>query len=336
MEFLEAWLFNIKANVAYNWHLFALLALLFYGLYQYLLDSSIEARSNTFPRPLTTCPLLGGASLTIVILSGIYLVAMSIHGKYITHIYFATLLGFLQGILFLFAHLFRFEARKIFSNSVVLPITRANVLIVILASWTLFDEFSSVTGNNLVGFTLLGMAIYLFKDFQVEEDTKSSSSGKKITANQQLIAKGYLLTATIATAAISLLSKYAVGPSGLNIFLFMFLSNYAIIIMAYGLFQKSKKEFMTKNIRLNTNNTLNLKKFRGIFIRGMCLGVFNFLAFASLLYALSLSDASVVIPIYSLYIIIPVILAAIIQGKELRQKTTVAVILSIAALIILE
>ncbi len=73
-----------------------------------------------------------------------------------------------------------------------------------------------------------------------------------------------------------------------------------------------------------------------LFKRGMVLGLFNLLAFASLLKALSMADASIVIPIYSMYVIIPVLLTTLINGEVLTPKTTVAVVLSVAAIVIMQ
>ena len=72
------------------------------------------------------------------------------------------------------------------------------------------------------------------------------------------------------------------------------------------------------------------------FTRGMILGLFNLIAFASLLKALVISDASIVIPIYSLYVVVPVLFSALLQNYVLTTNTVVAVVLSIAAIIMLQ
>ena len=123
MEELYAWLFYLNTAVVNDWYLFTLLALAIYGLYQYLLDYSIDSGSKTLPRSIVTLVLIGGGSLTIIFLSGLYLVVVSLlYERMITGIGLAVLLGLLQGLLFLFLHIFRSEARKVFPNHVVLGV----------------------------------------------------------------------------------------------------------------------------------------------------------------------------------------------------------------------
>ena len=68
---------------------------------------------------------------------------------------------------------------------------------------------------------------------------------------------------------------------------------------------------------------------------GLALGVLNLLAYGALLKALSLGNASVVIPIHSLYLVIPILLLAVVDGEKLTEKTTVAIILSVIAIMFL-
>ncbi len=347
MEHLNAWLFYLKNAVVTDWYLFSLLALAIYGLYQYLLDYSIDSSSKTLPRSIVTLVLIGGGSLTIIFLSGLYLVVVSLfYEKMITGIGLAVLLGLLQGLLFLFLHLFRSLARQVFPNHVVLPITKTSILLVILASWFVFDEFASVTANKLVGLALIGLAIYLFKETESREGSDSglvtegvnnpeSASSDETTINP-IIATIYLAIATMISAAIALLAKYAVGPSNLDIFLFIFLSNYTICFAAFYLLRREMKKTDWLQLVEGRGALVTGVEVRKILLRGVWLGVFNLVAFACLLNALSLSDASIVIPIYSLYIVIPVLFAAVFQGEVLTPKTTVGAILSVAAVIILE
>jgi uncharacterized membrane protein len=69
---------------------------------------------------------------------------------------------------------------------------------------------------------------------------------------------------------------------------------------------------------------------------GIALGFLNAGAFFFLLHALSIGSASVVIPLHSLYIVIPALLAALFKGDTLSEQATVGIILSITSLMLLK
>ena len=83
----------------------------------------------------------------------------------------AAFLGLLQGLLFLCVNMFRFRARDVFPQHIVLPITKASILLVIVSSWLLFDELRGVTTAQLGGFILIGLSIYLFRKGEVGKAT---------------------------------------------------------------------------------------------------------------------------------------------------------------------
>ena len=68
----------------------------------------------------------------------------------------------------------------------------------------------------------------------------------------------------------------------------------------------------------------------------MALGFLNAGAFFFLLHALSIGSASVVIPLHSLYIVIPALLAALLRGDTLSEQATVGIVLSITSLMLLK
>jgi len=251
IEELHAWLFYLNNIVINNWYLFTLSALVLYGVYQYLLDYSVNSNQTALPLSIATPVLVGGCCLTISVVSGLYLFYKSITGEILVGLFHAVLLGGLQGVLFLFVNIFRFESRKAFPNHVVLPVTRGSVLIVILASWFLFDELAKVTASKLVGFVLIGLAIYLFKEFDAKGSLVGDAESVHLqqnagnenaqTVDARVKAAIYLVLATVVSAATALLSKYAVGPRNLNIWLFMFFSNYFSCIAAIFLIHQQKK-----------------------------------------------------------------------------------------------
>lgn len=345
---IYAWWFHISNTLLNNWYLFALTALVLYGIYQYLLDFSVESDSSALTNTTATCVLIVGGCLTISIFSGLYIFYLAIDSYFtrelLTGVGTTAFLGILQGILFLMLNIFRSESRKVFPNHVVLPITRANVILVILASWFLFDELAKMTMNKLVGFALIGASLYLLKDFDrgknsnvdaaaIHSEQTQASPGKTET-EAWLISTLSLILATLASAASALLSKFAVGSLSLNIALFIFFSNFFTCFSGYFLILRKKKSIQTSGLLRNDTENFS-KNIRNLFVRGMGLGLINLIAFACLLNALALTDASIVFPIYSLYIVIPILLATVVQGDKLTDKITVGVVLSVTALIML-
>lgn len=356
MQVFQAWLFHFTVAVSNNWHFFTLVSLVFYGIFQYMLDYSINYDRKSLTNSMATYAIVAGNTFTIIMLSGFIIVVYSILIKkeIIYGFVVALFLGVLQGLLYLFVNTFRFEARKVFPQHFVLPVIKASILVVILCSWVLFGEFASVTSAKLVSFCLIGLSIYLFKEFETRGNAKvvsknppqSKPNGLKIPDNPKMSPGGkyqpkyfkglmYLILATIASAAIALLAKYAVGPLDVNIYLFMFFSNFFCCGGAFYLIYSEKKTNPPERT-YNINQAELQPDMIRVFKRGLLLGALNFISYASLLKALSLGDASVIIPMYSLYILMPVFLTIITQKEKLTEKTTVAVVLSILAIVMLK
>ncbi len=318
-----------------NWYYFTLISLLLYGIYYYLLDYFINHKKRSLTTSVATCSIVAGNGFSVVILTFIIIVIYFYKNEFIFGFFAAFLLGTVQGILFFFGNSFKFESRRIYPQHIVLSITKTNILLVIIFSWFILGEFASVTSYNFVGLFLIGLSIYLFRDFEIGKGIAEKS--KKLKKDSHVYIKGmlYLGLATIVAAAISLLAKYAVDPFNLNIFLFMFFSNFFSCCAGLYFIYSEKRKRSEKLQTTDNNQSLNHDITRA-FKKGVWLGIINFASYACLLKALSIGDASVIIPIFSLYIVIPLLLTCIIQGEKLTEKATVAVILSILAVMILK
>ncbi len=338
-DVIDIFWFFLQSRVATNWYPFTLGALFLYGFYLYLIDLAVETRPTTLARPVAISALIAGSSLLIVIVTGLYVVGSVLYQELMFNLETALALGLIQGLLFLSVNIFRFEARQVFPSHVVLPIVRSSVLIVILASWFFFDEFSSAETHNLVGFLLIGISIYLFRDFD-EGTTSQQDLGQGSTAthsdSQKVKGIVLLLLATVVSATTTLLAKYAVGPSHVNIFLFMFFSNYFTLFAAFYIIRGHVRRLSHEESTEIQHGVEHRHDLADVFKKGMWLGVINLLAFACLLKALSLGSASLVVPIYSLHMVIPILMTVLFQGGKLTEKATVAIVLSIAAVFILE
>lgn len=346
------WFHAVRSAEWGGWYAYTIVSLVLYGVYQYSLDNLVTRRRRASARSVCAMAAVAASTAIVTILSGTWVLYRLYVDGFISGVGEAAFLGSLQGLLFLFICKFRFQAREVFPQRIVLPVTKASILLVILASWFLFGEIHKVTATQLVGFVLIGMSIYLFKGGKVgkvadSRDGKTNeldknngeNSGKPEGESGQggdwspryKRALFSLVWATVVSAAIALLAKYAVGPTNIDIWLFMFFSNAFTSLVGYALVQRELRATAADGTSGNRAGV----DLRGTMRGGLILGVLNLLAYYTLLRALSLGDASVVIPMHSLYMIIPILLFSILEGEKLTEKTTVAVVLSVVSIMIL-
>ncbi len=219
-------------------------------------------------------------------------------------------------------------------------------MLVILFSWFVFDEFASATAPQVAGILLMAMSIYLFTLGEKEVSTSGASGQQTLGAggeagkpSGEVFTRGAvnLAMATIVTAAIALLAKYAVGTTQrVDTWLFIFFSNLASSVVACVLVcVRLGTDKRNEQVGASEQPSLERSVLRRSLMWGLALGVVNLGSYWCLLTALSLGSASVIIPIYSMYIIIPMVLASIIDGTKLTDRLTVGILLAVLAVTIL-
>ncbi len=326
MEEFKAWIFYFRLSGWGDWYTYTLASLVLYGVYQYCLDLVVTHRSRLLPRSVAALAAVAASTATVAVLSGVWLLCV-ISKEMVPGAFRAAGLGLLQGLLFLCVNLFRFRAREVFPQHIVLPVSKVSILLVILCSWFLFDELASVTTSQLTGFILIGLSIYLFRAGEVGKAVDENSASVARPPSEVKVGVLNLVMATVASAGIAILAKYAVGTSNISIVMFMFFSNFFSSLVAYGMVWDEMRR---------PNKRFDRTSFRGAIRGGLILGVVNLLAFGALLMALSLGNASVVIPMHSLYMIIPILIFSLVDGEKLTEKTTVAIILSVVSIMVLK
>ena len=334
---MEVIVYGITDFTANLWQFYTILALITYGVYQYLVDKEVVSfrekcfvKQNNIPSSVAVTSIIAGSALFIVIINSIYIIYMlsfiSESQRIINTIVSALLFGVFQGALFYFVQDCRFKAREVFSQPVVQSVTRLNVLIVLLVGWTMLGESEEIEKVGWLEFSLIAISIYLFSE-------KSDGNGYSDTIvdwnnDRTIHAVIFLLLATFASASIQILSKYAVGPSQINIFLFMLASNIFIYVAAFYVNSR------TKSLYSNVEKDLSLMK-RKLFKKGAKLGILNLVSFSALLMALSIKEASIVIPLYSLFIIVPILLSGIFDEVKLSERITVGTILCVLSILVM-
>lgn len=331
MEILKAWWFHLQTTGENTWYFYVICGLLLYGVYQYLFDNLVTKRRCAMPRSVAAHAGVAASTFAIALPTGLILVWRMVSGGHVVDPMLALFLGLLQGTLFLLLNITRVKARTCFAQHTVLSVTKANVLIVILVSWLLFHE-DWFAPNRLAGFLLIGLSIYLFWRAEGTRQRLGSTDLSPSSANHdpnRPTALSFLLLATVVSASIALLAKYAVGPRKLDVVTFMFFSNAFSCFVAFFLFIQNRWSIS------RDSKTPKLAAVRPVFIRGALIGILNLFAYAALLQALSMADASVVIPMYSLYLIVPVLLATVFDGVRMSELTSMAILLSLLAMAIL-
>lgn len=134
--------------------------------------------------------------------------------------------------------------------------------------------------------------------------------------------KGYniLLVAFIATVFASFFSK--IGAISLDKILFIFISYTIGSLIALS-------RYFPNRVKINKKIKARSRNF------GIIIGVINFLAFYTLLAALSLGPGSLVYPIVSLDIALIVILSMILFKERLNFRGIIGFVLAMIAIILL-
>jgi uncharacterized membrane protein len=342
-EAIRAFAYHTWISVEGDWFFSTLIALVLYGAYQYLLDLSVTRKGMALLRGVATHAAVAGGSLSISAATAFWLLLGLLRRQApaeerlgLATIGYAVFLGIFQGLLFLFVNLFRAEARRSFSQQVVLSAGRLNTVLVILCSWFLFGELDAVQDSTILGFGLVAMSVWLLREGGVDAGGSGGAPADEAETAKPVDFRSTsgLVLSVVVSAGILVLAKYAVGPSRIDIALFMFFSNTATFLGAF-LFMALE---VRRAARSESGPGLSPESGRIIwdqFRRGCALGLVNLIGYACLLRALSVGDASIVIPIHSLYIVIPAGLAAVAQGRKLSERSTLGVIVSLLAVVAL-
>lgn len=327
-----------------NWQLFTIIALLVYGYYQYAMDASLSSFRKELSVPNEEASIqhiinymLCGSSTVVAVVCGVYSLyhfefgdkAIQISSLWIEALVF----GLLQGVLFYIVQYSRFVARSGgYSREFVHSVSRLNIFIVLLFGYFILGEGEEIK-NSLTELTLIAISIYLLSEAKISKE--KSSNNEKVNIDDSIVGVNspaisitlYLSVAIIASACIQILSKYAVGTTDIDIMFFMFVSNVFTSIGALYICFRSKYKLGERYNGLS-------KRFIRYYKKGIVLGLINLIAFYSILTALSMKGASVVIPLYSLYILVPIILSTLINGYKLTERVTLASMLSILAIFV--
>jgi uncharacterized membrane protein len=225
------------------------------------------------------------------------------------------LIAMIQGGLYFFTTLYRLDALENgIATNILFPILRASTPIVVVLSALFLNEWESFkfkSPTRSFGIVLSIVATYVLIRWPSQK--QQWSVGVLVSA----------IAAVVASAGASLMAKAAhLAVDNLNVFVFILISNtfsllISIIKMIHG------------------KQVVSRKCYHDGLFGGFLIGLLSFSGITCFMLALKGGELSAVAAINSVYILIPIILAALLYGEKMTVKTGVAVFLTILAVALL-
>lgn len=290
---------GLSGWVMSQWYVCALLALVLLGVQRFLYKVSAEKRCNT---AWTSCAFMA----TVTLLSAAFLL---IRKPALSDILLLLILGAVNSGAFLAATMAHMEALKHLSATVVYPIIRLNVVLVVLLSLYLFNE--RLSPYQIVGI-LVAVAVILLLTRQTDGDLPASGN----------IKWGFALVSFsfIAGTLASITSKLA--AMHVNSLAFMAISYFISTLASFGL----RNRFATGAGSGGIKTALTI---------GTVMGLINFAGYYLMLNALSLGPLSIVISLVGMHFVIAVILSTVIYKEKMTPTKALGVALTIISVTLL-
>jgi len=282
-----------------HWYVSAIFSLILLGTQRFLYKVSAEKQCNT---AWTTCAFMG----TVTILSVFFLL---IRLPAISDVFLLLLLSILNSVAFLTATMTHMEALKHLPATVVYPVIRLNVVMVVLVSLYIFNE--RLSPYQILG-VILAVAVILMLTRQTDRTRSASGS----------IRKGFVLifAAFIAGTGASITSKFA--AMHVNSLAFMAVSYAVSTTASFGL--RSRLAAGAGSGDVKTALTI-----------GFAMGMINFAGFYLMLKALSTGPLSIIVSLVGMHFVIAVILSTVIYKEKLTPLKNLGVALTVVSVYLL-
>jgi len=278
-----------------SWFWIAIGALLLYGVMNFVLKIAAENKFDSFA-------ILNISATTVAFLSLANLLLISASAASVKY---EIIFSVLNGSFFMLGSVLKISSLKYAPANVIFPLTKIAVPLIVIYSVFLLHE--KLDMMQLIGIGLIISVFFLLarrNDEQRFNDTKF---------------KGIVLViiAAICTSLSVTAGKIAVMYS-VNKFIYMFFS-YSLVA---GLTAVSIK---------TTHRKFLWRSKKALYI-GIIAGVLNFVGYYMVLTAFTTGNLSLVHPILSLSIIIPILLSWLIYKERLSLQKILALVLTIAAI----
>lgn len=282
-----------------NWYIFALAALVLFGIQRFLYKVSAEENCNT---AVTTFAFMG----TVTCLSTF---VFFVSGEEIENVPWLVGISLVNSLSFFAGTVLTIESLKHIPASVAMPLIRLNIILVVLYGMFFFgDQPSPRQGAGIA--TALAVIIILARS--------PSPAGE----SQGTVLRGVIYaTAALFAGAVAAVSS-AHAALTVNKPAFMALSYFLGTLFAIALHSRRGTE---------EQGTATKK---ALFI-GLVIGIVNFGGFYSLLQALACGPLSIIIPFTGLYFVVVVVLSVIVYGEKVDAARGFALVLTILAVVMM-
>jgi len=282
-----------------SWYTFAIMALFFMGTQRFLYKVSAERRCNT---ALTTLYFMA----TVSVLSSIAFLVLK---QSVTNIQFLLLIALINGSAFLVGTVAHIEALRYIPVSIVYPIIRLNVVLVVIFSIMVFED--DLSPYQAVGIALAVAAMVILS---------RRPDDKKISYGRTKLSFMFISIAVLCGAIASISSKFAAMHT--NKMAFMALSYLCATSFSLGI----RKKLQTGDASGSHKDAL---------IIGLVMGLINFVGFYAFLKALSMGPLSIIASITGMHFVIAIILSLLIYREKLTPLRILGISLTIASVILL-
>jgi len=282
-----------------NWYVLSIVALVLMGVQRFLYKVSAERECSA---AWTTFSFMA----TVTVLSAVFLLSLK---EPISGARMLLLTAGINSASFVLGTITHIEALKHVPSSVVYPIIRLNMVVVILFSILFLQDRLSL--HQVLGI-LLAIAVIVILTRDAEEGKGSIGSVKK----------GLFLVfvSLISGSVASISSKFAAVYS--NKLGFMALSYFLGTLFSAALIRKSRKE----ESRGNRKDAIRI---------GLLMGLINFVGFYTFLAALSVGPLSIIVSITGMHFVIAVLLSVIFYKEKLSRMRILGMGLAVASILFL-
>jgi drug/metabolite transporter (DMT)-like permease len=282
-----------------NWYLFSIVALILMGVQRFLYKVSAERKCSTV---WTTFSFM----TTVTLLSALF---FFLRGEAISNAKMLWITAALNSGSFLAGTITHIEALKHIPASVVYPVIRLNMVIVVLFSLFFFHDRVSV-------YQALGMGLAVAVILILTRDMDDKRAGYRN------IRKGLILVfiSVMSGSVASISSKFAALYA--NKLAFMALSYFMGACFSLGLTTR----WDTGGAKKNRKEALTI---------GVLMGLINFVGFYAFLKALSVGPLSIIVSMVGMHFVIGVVLSAIIYKERMAFLRVLGTLLTIVSIILL-
>lgn len=287
------------------WLTYSLFATLFYGMLNFLYKAAAEKKY------LNQAVILISAATVVISAAVTIIVSTKISGLNFPNIIPALPYALVNGTLFAIGALAKFKALTLAPASVVFPVNKSNVLFVIIIGILFFNESPTISQWAGIGTSILVLTLISSEQF-------------KISGSSTL--KGIFLAvfAALCTSFSMTAGKLASVNVDRNSYIFLSYSIVALISL-FGYLRLTDKEEKSRTFTRP-----------GIFLIGCIIGVLNFAGYGLVLKAFAAGSMSLVQPIFTLSILIPIFLSALLYKERLSLIRIISIGLSLAAVLLIK